>query len=488
MTRRDGFPTYYSILGVAEDATAQQIRDAYRARARAAHPDVDGSTEEMAAVNSAYRVLQAPRSRAEYDAALLRDRAAEAIGRAPDTGDTASAAPSAPSWGRTTQWAASEGSSRAPRAPRRPAPPRADRRKPSSPYQEAPQRRFTGPGAVLDVDPDEVSWQPVTSTVSVVPGPHRWIPRQRRTRFTALALALWALWTLLPLVVAGTQATVTPGEQVTPSDAGLLVAGLLTLALLLLLSRAGCVGLGLHVLAGLVGLVLVVLLQGQVTDDPSTRWFQAWIVVGVALYFVAGAAWRRPASPLPRYLPVPEAGIRDNFWWGHLEPAQVGPTAAAREVSALTYQLIEMLRTRLPGLRLAVRVRTARSGVVPHALVCGRRIALVYSVVGLDGDYRWDRGTLAHVAPAGATHIVLTDPGADLADTRRLFPEAEVRSWAIVHPYGSAESNLLTRGQPRGVRTVRAQDFFEEAGSWLRDGSPATVRQDLLTRLIHTAV
>jgi hypothetical protein len=61
---------HYETLGVRSDATAAEIREAYRALARRHHPDrgpVDTGT--MAAINEAYRVLGDPGRRAVYDAA-----------------------------------------------------------------------------------------------------------------------------------------------------------------------------------------------------------------------------------------------------------------------------------------------------------------------------------------------------------------------------------------------------------------------------------
>lgn len=67
---------HYRRLGVAPDATAEQIRAAYREAARRHHPDVRaargsvGSDDEMAAINEAWRVLSDPVARARYDADL----------------------------------------------------------------------------------------------------------------------------------------------------------------------------------------------------------------------------------------------------------------------------------------------------------------------------------------------------------------------------------------------------------------------------------
>ena len=67
---------HYRRLGVTPDATAEQIRAAYRDAARRHHPDARvargsaGSDDEMAAINEAWRVLSDPVARARYDAEL----------------------------------------------------------------------------------------------------------------------------------------------------------------------------------------------------------------------------------------------------------------------------------------------------------------------------------------------------------------------------------------------------------------------------------
>ena len=76
-------PTFYEILRVSPDASAAQIKAAFRARAKETHPDLqvdalspaaaDGS--EFKLVQRAYDALRDRGSRAAYDASL---RAAEA--------------------------------------------------------------------------------------------------------------------------------------------------------------------------------------------------------------------------------------------------------------------------------------------------------------------------------------------------------------------------------------------------------------------------
>lgn len=62
---------YYEVLGVARDASGDEIKAAYRKLARRHHPDVsdDKSDAELRfkAINEAYEVLSDPNKRAQYD-------------------------------------------------------------------------------------------------------------------------------------------------------------------------------------------------------------------------------------------------------------------------------------------------------------------------------------------------------------------------------------------------------------------------------------
>lgn len=59
--------SHYDTLGIPPDASPEEIKHAYRKRARKAHPDKGGSTAEMALVNTANDVLSSPERRARYD-------------------------------------------------------------------------------------------------------------------------------------------------------------------------------------------------------------------------------------------------------------------------------------------------------------------------------------------------------------------------------------------------------------------------------------
>jgi DnaJ-domain-containing protein 1 len=68
--RRARTRNYYAVLGVSREASAEEIQQAYRARAKQHHPDTSSSdtTAAMQHLNEAYAVLGDPQQQREYDA------------------------------------------------------------------------------------------------------------------------------------------------------------------------------------------------------------------------------------------------------------------------------------------------------------------------------------------------------------------------------------------------------------------------------------
>lgn len=64
---------HYDLLGVAEDATVEEVKRAFRKRARALHPDVNpapDAAEQFKAALKAYEALVDKDARSSYDAEL----------------------------------------------------------------------------------------------------------------------------------------------------------------------------------------------------------------------------------------------------------------------------------------------------------------------------------------------------------------------------------------------------------------------------------
>src|SRR5438552_2822401 len=78
--------THYGRLGVNADATADEIRRAYRAMAKQAHPDAGGDADEFRLLLEAYEVLADEDRRDQYDRELGIRRSEGGRTEGPDEG------------------------------------------------------------------------------------------------------------------------------------------------------------------------------------------------------------------------------------------------------------------------------------------------------------------------------------------------------------------------------------------------------------------
>lgn len=79
ITASADLPCFYETLGLGNDATDEEIKQAYRGLAKRMHPDVckePDAAERFAFVTRVYEVLIDPELRARYDDAMERRRAA----------------------------------------------------------------------------------------------------------------------------------------------------------------------------------------------------------------------------------------------------------------------------------------------------------------------------------------------------------------------------------------------------------------------------
>jgi molecular chaperone DnaJ len=58
---------YYELLGISKDASADEVKKAYRAQAVKHHPDTGGDEAKFKEINEAYEVLKDPEKRKRYD-------------------------------------------------------------------------------------------------------------------------------------------------------------------------------------------------------------------------------------------------------------------------------------------------------------------------------------------------------------------------------------------------------------------------------------
>ncbi len=83
------FKDYYAVMGVPRDATAEQVKQAYRRLARQYHPDVSklpDAEQRFKEVGEAYEVLRDPQKRAAYDQLGTGPRPGEDFRPPPDWG------------------------------------------------------------------------------------------------------------------------------------------------------------------------------------------------------------------------------------------------------------------------------------------------------------------------------------------------------------------------------------------------------------------
>lgn len=167
-------PDLYAVLGVDRDATQEQLRAAFRRRARLTHPDQGGDAVAFRAVETAYQILSDPGLRAGYDDEL------GATDGPPVDAATAGTGP------RSAR-------------PRRPEPPPPPSRGASS-HRDVSSVDFGQIRWALAFVADDGSVVMDARTARIVPGRRWWL-------WKLVSWALITLWALLGVWIAAERAT-----------------------------------------------------------------------------------------------------------------------------------------------------------------------------------------------------------------------------------------------------------------------------------------
>lgn len=478
MARRHEFTEdLYRVLGVARDADLAEIRRVGRQRQRAAHPDLGGSADEFVRVRIAVEVLSDEGMRAEHDAWLAaregKQRRGPRIRRR--------AAP------RTTPAA------REPQAPPAPAP---------APTESTPPERIPTP----DTDVRKMAWfrtsWPATPTLWPARTPK--LPELRPGELAAvIAYVVVLLGATLALALPMSPARLTapdllneqPGPLAWPVPVVYCLLGMTWLVLRLRVRRPGLARillltlLPLPIVSSLVvcSIALVSLITTLGHTDSATLFQQAlqglsytgtaatMLIAYVTLKHRAKLAERERLLVKLAEEALPGDSSLTRVWG---QPAQtvlsgvglypgVNPMRAIiaqREVGKALEQL-----ARMPGIRIihGLDAPGRASGSVPHAVIAGRRIALIDAQLVAPGHYGIDRkGRMTRDGEVFQT--TATEFPHAVERYYELFGEGvQLRGWITFLAEREGElavDNSLTWER---VRLATCHSVLREVGDWL---------------------
>jgi len=319
-------PDHYRVLGVSPQAPRPEIQAAYRKRLRDTHPDRGGDEAEFHLVQSAWETLSHPGLRREYDLLRFGRRAARRYGKAA----------AKPAHRKVRGWNV-------------------------APAPAPPAQGFPTEGALV-----AVPWHARLRRVRPVHRPSTLIAG-------ATSAAVAAVWLFTGLGYLG---------QALASDGWLflILAIPVTIAIAMIVfvqtsralrrrpDSAPAPPAGRLVFAFLFA-AAVIWLAGL-----STPW--GW---ALGLYVLTGAALAWTVKRL-RYT----LALRRSVGAALRQFNAFGPAGTSPRADRPTGKLLREVLTNLPAARLFVALPATFDTRVPHAIVCGDRIALLCAPVGRD--------------------------------------------------------------------------------------------------------
>lgn len=393
MTANMDTMTYYSLLGVAHDATPEEIKSAYRRLAKSLHPDRNGGNSHTShlftAVQTAYDTLRDPERRRKYDSSLLTDYA---LGSQSTNVDD-------------INWDDDEFDS-------------------GEEWDVAP--------VAVDIDPSWLSSEFDSSS------------RKRWALYRNISVGVF----LLALVGLGVFSFFKYGIWA--------VAGVALLSLFFKKYITRAKGKASWIVGTVIAsLISIYAFVDVVLDDP----------VG------GGTALDRALVWLVFGLVAAGAGFVLNRWYG-LPPKQRVYNFLSEHASDTTHATAQNLEkfAHFPGAVVVSGLRTYADGepfYIDHAIVCGRKVAIVNSVSLDEGRYSWDRsgvGICKHDSMGERFYGRSEIPKSVSALLKNLssVKQKDVQAWTLVHG-----NNVSFEASPQGVAPfARAHEGIEEIGQW----------------------
>ncbi len=506
--------TYYDVLGISETAPDAVVKAAHRALMKSLHPDTaTGDLAQAKAVNEAFRVLASPSSRQEYDDKLSAERAQRTTREPrPTPPDQHTDIDEEDDWGEEAEWTAPESSRPPPEPPKpaRPAPKPTDRGAPArKDFATANPATLAGVN-VWDrerIDQSSMPW----FTRDYGGTQKREHPRLKRitARFPrSVRFWAWVSFTLLcvlaalpviPMIIDAVEQGRLLGEAAETAAMGQDAVEPLVMAVLGIMAYL-LLGPGLAFLAGrrrarrTQGLVryLLYLMAGaalclQVARTGGAAAALPFLLV-LVLFALTVELFRAGRPPLGgRRRLLPRADVRRYNRWGtpgggHSHAAHILPDWAAAQI--MTGQLIDSVLQTIPKAKGVHGLRMPGSDVaVNHAVLCGRRLAIVNSESWMGGDAYWLNGALMFAHPhlkATVQPYPFTQAPAAFAG---VFGRLEVRGWLVLHSK-DGRGFRINNQEAGSTRIVTPEDFLREVGEWLSEEHPAKVRRRVLSALV----
>lgn len=385
-------PDHYRILGVSPEAPRSDIQAAYRRRLRETHPDRGGDEAVFHQVQAAWETLSHAGLRREYDLLRFGRRAAKRYGRAA----------ARPSHRKPRGWNV----------------------RPEPGPDTTPE---TGPGSLVTVP-----WYARVQRGRVNSKPSLWT----ELGVCALLIALWAASGIA--FCSAALATDAP-LPIRALSIPLVLAG----AIVVLGQAARTRRATEHTAPPppRTRIVLAALFGAAAVWSAGTG---AWLGWWLALHVLCGAILTWPVRRV-RWA----AALRRSVGAALRDYNAFGPVGTRPRADRPTGRLLREVLTNLPASRLFVSLPATASVRVPHAIVCGDRLALLCAPVGRDtGDA--DAANLAAAVETIAAEL----------------PGAHVHGW-VLWPTLPEDGPTTLDG---GVDDVAVHTAAADIGLWLAAG------------------